>query len=155
MILVLCQPCALGFRIMGGADEVDALVGECSDFWPDKFPCPRCEKDCMGVSELAADPRALRAFELVELTPQEAFAAFNGLGLPSEGQCTVEEITRLLREQPIRHLGAVNLPGTTRCRINFLELWDGTRLHFGAGAEGAVLYRRVLPRTAVEKFDAR
>jgi hypothetical protein len=155
MILVTCEKCSLCIRIMGSAQEIDYLVGEHSDFWPDKFPCPQCEKPALGIFELEMNPNALGLFRVVDLNPQEAFAAFNGFGLPHELFCSAASLNSLLREQPIKRVAARDIPGTTRCRVDFFELWDGTLVYFGAGGEGAVVYRIVRPASYVEKVNAR
>jgi hypothetical protein len=153
MILVICQPCSLCMRIMGSSEQITHLVGEQSDYWPNKFPCPRCEKPCAGYLELSVDPRTLNQVELVELNAEEAFAAFNGLGFPKEGDCRTEVLEALLREQPVRKIAGRDVFGTTRCLVEYIELWDGTRLYFGAGSEGAVVYRIVKPQSYVRKID--
>ena len=155
MILIVCENCSLCMRVMGPAEEIVYLVGEKSEYWPDKYPCPTCEKMCKGVPELLSDPRALSVMNLVEVNPQEAFAALNGLGLPKETNCTAEVVGALLLEQPIRRIKAANVWGANRCIIDHFELWDGTRVYLGAGGEGAVVYRIVRPQSYVEKADGR
>jgi hypothetical protein len=81
--------------------------------------------------------------ELRDLTPHEAFAAFNGLGLPEEQHCSLESVQALLTEQPVRRVIGSTVKGQERTIIDALELWDGTKLHFSAGGEGAVIYRVV------------
>jgi hypothetical protein len=153
MILIVCEECELCLRVMGDPKEISFLLGPESDLWPDKFVCPKCEKSMRGFLELEADPRVLNFVDLVDLNPQEAFAAMNGMGLPSEGQCSQETVSTLLREHPIRRIKAVDIPNTNRCRLDSLELWDGTQVYLAAGAEGAVVYRIVRPTSYVEKVD--
>lgn len=151
MILVVCLPCAYAIRVMANvtdvlsATEVEQLVGRRSDFWPDRFPCVRCGKHAQGMREAEADPRVVEALELQDLTAQQAFAAFYGMGLPDEQRCSLESVQALLLENPVRKVHGKNVIGAERAIIDALELWDGTKLYFGAGAEGAVIYRTTRP----------
>jgi len=154
MILIVCTPCSLGMRVMGHVEDLQSLVGERCEFWPDKFICPRCEGPARGVLEVEADMHAVARLELVDVDPFEAFAAMHGLGLPAERDCRREVVEQLLREHPIRKVEGATIPGTNRCRIEALELWDGTKLYLGAGAEGAVIYRIRKP-AYTEKFCGR
>jgi hypothetical protein len=150
MILVVCIPCNFVIRIMPthaanamGEREVNQLLGPDSNLWPNGFECVKCGKNATGMLERAADPKVLRTMELRDLTPHEAFAAFNGLGLPEEQHCSLESVQALLTEQPVRRVIGSTVKGQERTIIDALELWDGTKLHFSAGGEGAVIYRVV------------
>jgi hypothetical protein len=158
MIVIVCLPCSSAIRVMPGnvanassVQDLDALVGRRSDFWPDQFPCPSCGKPSTGMLEREADARVLGLMALRDLTPQEAFAAFNGLGFPDERKCSLEEVQALLREQPVRRVSGTDVVGAARTIIDFLELWDGTKVYFGAGAEGAVIYRITRPVSYTQK----
>lgn len=152
MIVVACLPCARAVRVMpafagdpGSAQQLDQLVGRRSDFWPDKFPCPWCGKWATGMLEHEADTRVLQVMSLQDLTPDEAFAAFNGLGFPDEQRCSLESVQALLLESPVRKVLGKSVSGMERTIIDALELWDGSKVYFGAGAEGAVVYRITRP----------
>jgi hypothetical protein len=152
MIVIVCIPCAFAVRVMPtqvtaamSTQEVDQLIGRNSDFWPDQYPCLKCGKHARGMVEEAADPRVLATMELRDLTPHEAFSAFNGFGLPEEQSCSLEAVSKLLLGTPIRKVVGSNVRGAQRTIIDSLELWDGTRVYFGAGAEGAVIYRIAAP----------
>lgn len=148
MILIICMPCALAIRVLpqvGRMDEIEELVGRKSTFWPDQFPCPRCEKMAKGILESTADPRALQLLEVRDLTAFEAFGAVSGLGFPDEQDCTLDVLHELLREQPIRKLHGANVRGCTRSVIEAIELWDGTKIYLGASPDGAVAYRATRP----------
>jgi hypothetical protein len=158
MIIILCTPCNLAIRVMPAKAgslmserEVAILLGPQSLLWPDKFECVRCTKPAMGMLELGADPRALAHMELRDLTPHEAVAAFNGLGLPEEQHCTLEAVQALLTEHPVRRVIGSTVKGQERTVIDALELWDGTKLYFGAGGDGAVIYRAVCPLSYTER----
>lgn len=152
MILIVCLPCAYAIRVMPSnvsdarsVQELEQLVGTRSEYWPNKYSCPRCDKPARGLLEQDADPRVLRAMHVQEATPQEAFAAMNGLGFPDEQKCSLEAVQALLLETPVRKVIGKNVTGAERTIVDALELWDGTKVHFGAGAEGAVIYRITRP----------
>lgn len=158
MILVLCLPCAFAIRIMPAnltdvptVQELDHLVGRQSTFWPDQYVCPRCDKPARGILEAEADPRVLQVMTLRDLTTQEAFAAFHGLGLPEEQQCSIELIQSLLRMHPIRTAKGKNVTGSNYAILDALELWDGTVLHLGSAPDGAVVFRISRPQSHVAR----
>lgn len=158
MILVVCLPCAFAIRVMPvrisdmqSVQELDQLVGQRSEYWPDRYTCPLCDKPARGILERTADPRALQLMTVRDLTPQEAFAAFNGVGLPDEQKCSLETVQALLTEHPIRKVVGSNIPGSERTLIEQLELWDGSRVYFGSGGDGAVIYRVVRPSSYAAK----
>lgn len=154
MILIACEPCQLCIRVMGDAEEIEHLVGTRSDFWQERnYRCPICEQRSVAYLEREVDPRVYGFSRLVDLNPQEAFSAFMGLGLPEEGDCRKEVVEELLRTKKVKTVKGKNIPGTNRCRLDFVELEDGARLYFGAGAEGAVVYRVMLPPSYREKVD--
>lgn len=150
MIVVICTHCALTVRVLGEPAEVDHLVGEGSEFWPDRYPCPRCEHLAVASLERDLTDRDLTRLSIRDLTAQEAFAAFNGLGLPGEHLCTKDVVEALLREKPVRRLVGSDIEGG-RCYLHHLELWDGTKIYFGAGAEGALIYRIAPPHSYTEQ----
>lgn len=154
MILIACEPCQLCIRVMGDVEEIEHLVGTRSDFWRERnYRCPVCEQRSVAYLEREVDPRVYGFSRLVDLNPQEAFSAFMGLGLPEEGDCRKEVVEELLRTKKIKGIKGKNILGTNRCRLDFVELEDGTRLYLGAGAEGAVVYRVMLPPSYREKID--
>lgn len=142
MILVACLPCGLVLRIIGDPQELQ-LVGPGSDFWPNAFPCPYCEKNAIGMKETEADPNALSALKVIDLTPQDAFIAFNGMGLPREQKCTKEHVEQLF-QMPVRRVRG-HQTSTDRFLLERIEFWDGTMLYLGASPEGAIVYRIAAP----------
>jgi hypothetical protein len=160
MIVVSCLPCALAIRVMPSSvssmpalREVRELVGDQSDFWPDKFPCPRCEKMCKGLLEEMVDARVYTRMELRDLTAVEAFAAFNGMGFPDEQRCSLTAVRELLSAYPIRKVNGSEVSGQERAVLDSIELWDGTVLHLGASPAGAVVYRVVRPPNYAAKVE--
>lgn len=151
MIVVACSGCALALRVIGDPAEIHPLVGEQSEFWPNRYPCPRCGALAQGNVESALSASDLAHFKLVDLGPAELFAALNGLGLPNEKACSLAEIAALFKETPVRRVAGADIPGAERCVIHYFELWDGTRIYLGAAPEGAVVYRNVPPQSYLEK----
>lgn len=153
MVIVVCLPCSTAFRVAGAPEELAHLVGEQSDFWPNKFPCPLCGVLTEGMRDSDIAEAARAALRFRELTPQEAFAAFHGLGLPEERPCTGGVVSELLRSSPVRRVVGKDIPGTTRFMLDHIELWDGTKLFFGAGREGAMVYKISKPQSYVDKIN--
>jgi hypothetical protein len=125
--------------------ELDQLVGKRSDFWPNKYPCPKCGEMMQGFIEKEVDYRVFHMMKFKDITPQEAFAAFNGLGFPEEQKCSLASVQELLREKPVRRIIGTDVVGQERTIIDALELWDGTKVYFGSAPEGAVIYRITSP----------
>ncbi len=144
MIVILCPRCLFAMRIIGKPEEVDMLVGSRSDYWPDKYTCPRCDGSARGVLEIEIDSKAMSKLDLVDLTPEEAFAALNGLGIPTEHKCFLEVVQALLK-YPIKNVKGEDVPGTTRSVIHSIELVDGTKIYLGSSPLGAVVYRITPP----------
>jgi hypothetical protein len=105
------------------------------------------------MKEVDIEPGVLALLEVIDLSPKEAFMALNGLGLPPEQHCNLASVTLLLRETPIRLVRGVDIPGTERCMIDHLELWDGTKVYLGASSHGAVVYRVAPPFSYAKMVD--
>lgn len=148
MILIVCPTCACGLRVTGDPDEVYTLLGPGSSFWPDKFTCFRCTGPARGF--LDTEVQLKISLDLKEVSAKEAFAAIHGLGIPAEREVDRLVVEALLREQPIKKIACADIPGGNRVTVDFLELADGTRLHFGSSNEGAVIYRITKPHRYAE-----
>lgn len=139
MIIVICRDCQVAFRIIGDLDASRALVGPTSDFWPNRFPCPLCRKSIIGAFEYEVSPALLAVLTLRELTPQEAFLAFNEMGLPEERDCKKSQIEELFTT-PIRGIsGKETITG--RFILEHIEFWDGSKIYLGAAPGGAIIYK--------------
>lgn len=148
MMVVVCLPCSAGFRVKGDPLEVDTLLGSASSLWPNGFTCPHCEKSARGYLELELSEAVYSLLKIRDLTPIEAYATLTaGVGLPEDRDCRREVIEQLVRETPIRKVVGHDVPGTTRFNIDYMELWDGTRLYFGSSGHGAIIYRVTKSRT--------
>ena len=143
-LVVMCNGCGTLFRVLGTTDSesVSMLVGERSDFWPDKYVCPQCGGDAVGQHEEAL-PRAYQTTSIVDLTAEELFSALHGLGLPNEEKPSAAAVVALFMTGKIVALDAHDVLGTGRCAINSITFMDGTHLFLGASAHGAVAYRLV------------
>jgi len=148
VINIVCKSCGTAIRTSGEYDEVDSLLGEKSAWYPDQYPCPTCG----GKSEmvLAIDNTAFRSLDLHDLTPEEAFAAFNGLGLPEERECGPMAVKEAFK-CPVREVKCDLIRGTNRTVLRSIEFEDGTRMYFGASSYGCTVYR--IARRNVEEVQ--
>jgi hypothetical protein len=146
-MMTLCIRCCLAIRVLDQGPEVDFLVGEKSDFWPVRYPCPECGRNTKPVSE-DIPPDLHRKLQIMDLTAKEAFIAYSGVGLPKQRKFSGEELETKLKETPIKSVQGMTVDGESgRYLIDSLELWDGTKVFFGASPQGAVIYR-VAPPTS-------
>jgi hypothetical protein len=140
MILIVCKDCGVGLRVSGEHAEVDSLIGERSDWYPDKYPCPGCGKSEAEMVD-AIEPSAFNALDLYDLSLQETFAALNGLGLPHEQDCGPTAVQNLLVRQQIAKVDCHLIKGTNRTVVYSLTFEDGTTLYLGSSPYGATVYR--------------
>lgn len=149
MILIACLSCHTALRISGDHDEMTNLYGPGSDWYPDKYPCPIM--NCGKFAEIitASGPEAMRGLDVHELTANEAFCAFNGLGMPAERDCSATAVTTLFEKHPVAKLAVRHIKGTHRSVIDWLEFDDGSRLYLGSSAYGATVYRIAKPHSYV------
>jgi hypothetical protein len=130
---VRCASCTFGANVAGSRDDLQAVRQTVPE-----GQCPVC-----GQSTLQTGDRPLVG-DAYELEVPELYAAINGLGLPHERQCTLENVVQALAGRTVNHIEASEVDNNLRsCRlvVRYLQLDDGTRLYFGAGLGGAVLYR--------------
>lgn len=144
MITIVCNKCATAVRTVGEHEEVDVLLGEKSEWYPDKYPCPSCSGMASMVD--AIEPAALKALDLYDLTPQEAYSAFNGLGLPKERECGPMAVREAFKS-PVKEIKCELIKGTNRTLLKHIIFEDGTRVYFGSSPYGATVYRIAKPRT--------
>lgn len=145
MIFVVCKTCKKGLRISPGDEgvmsEAESLFGMGSEYYPDRYPCFHCGPGTYAEMTSAADPHALRELEWYDVTPQEALAAMHGLGLPSERDCGPTAVETVLLSSAVKKVGVRPIRNSHRSIIDYLELEDGTRVHIGSSAYGAVVYK--------------
>ncbi len=140
MIVVPCAKCYAAVRVLGDASEVDRLVGEQSDFWPDQYPCLECGEVGRAHREVSVEAEALRRLRVRDLSAQDYFAALHGLGTPDEMTCDAVTVTEWLAKHGVR-VSARTASGTRRAVVDFLEIDGGVRIYFGSSPRGAVVYR--------------
>lgn len=151
MITIVCSACGTAIRTSGEYDEVDVLLGEKSEWYPDKYPCPCCPAKAAMVD--AIEPAALKSLDLYEMTAQEAYGAFNGLGLPTERECGPLAVAEAFKS-PVKKINCELIKGTNRSVMRSIELEDGTRVYFGSSSYGATIYRIAKKRVGpVESQD--
>jgi hypothetical protein len=132
MIIVHCPRCAHNYRLL----QDEHLVGSKSEFWPDKYKCPRCEGPCSGRRE----GENAAGIEITDIEPTELYAAMHGLGLPGEMVCDGDTVKELLRGG-VESVVGFGIPDTTRFVIEYIVTKGGTRIFLGSCPHGAVVYR--------------
>ena len=145
MILIVCPACTTALRVTGDHEEADSLVGQNSDFWPDKFECWSCRGKAAGIMELEFTSQV--PLTLINVSPHEALLAVTGSGLPGERACDKVTVEQALREHPVLRIAGKDILGTQRVLIDYIELWDGSRVYLGASNEGAVVYKITRPHS--------
>jgi hypothetical protein len=144
MMLVICTSteCKTVTRLLSReVRELISLVGSESEWWPNKYRCPRCEGQATGTYEAEIDLASLRGFSMLELEAPEFFRFMMGVGLPEEQNCRIEVLQKIFREGKVKNLAGHPIPGTTRFCLEWLEMEDGTHLYFGSSTHGATIYR--------------
>lgn len=150
MIIIVCTQCGVGVRTHG--EDTDVLVGQSCEWYPNKYPCP---VQCGGQASCAeVESLSLPALDIHDLTPQEAFAAFEGLGFPEEHDCGKAAVERLFVEQRVKSVKVVQLRHQNRSRLDHIEFENGTKLYLAAATEGAVVYRISNPHSYAEAVSA-
>jgi len=151
MILIACLTCKTGIHISPDSDGAEGnLVGEGCEWWPDKYPCPVCDRKAMYVP--AADQQARNELTMHELTPVEAYAAFNGMGLPEDQECGALAVAQQFAKK-VKQVHCRNIPNTQRSVISWIEFDDGYKLYLAAGVQGAVVYRIRGPYSVMERIS--
>lgn len=140
MITIVCLKCRTALRTVGSEAEVHSLLGPGSEYYPESYPCPTDGCDGKAKYLEAISPVALSQLKIYDLTPQEVFAALEGLGLPPERDCG-ETAVRKAFGSNVTEVGVRQLRGANRSILDWIQFADGTRLYVAASAEGAVVYR--------------
>lgn len=151
MIFIACLSCHLTLQVEGDNSEVNTLVGTASEYWPTGYTCSDCGKPARGLLAQEISAQAASKLRVVCVTPQEAFAALNGLGLPEERSCQLQDVQDLLSSVGIRSIRGKNIRGATHCVVDYLELKDGSKVYLGPSMEGAVIYRITRPHSYVKE----
>lgn len=139
MIFYACTSvdCPAVIRVVAFDDEeLSHLIGNDSEWFPDKYPCPVCgERMAIHTKCPEADPR------FIELTAQEAYSAFAGAGLPNEQECSAARVRELLTHLRIVDVHVRHIRGTNRCTLDRIMLEGGLILHLASSAHGASVFR--------------
>ena len=153
MIIIACKDCGTAVRITGEHAELEHLLGEYCDWYPNKYPCPSVGCGSCAEFQDAVAPAALRELTMYDLTPHEAYAAFHGLGLPEERDCNPTAVEKALVGKTIRAVHVALVRGSNRSVIYNLTTEDGAILSLGSSPFGAVVYRMSKTQSAVERVD--
>jgi hypothetical protein len=140
VIYIVCPSCLSALRVSPGTDnEAEELLGESCDWYPDKYPCPRCEQPCTLATVVDSD--TLRKLDVADVTPMEAFVALSGAGLPEEQDCSATAVGKLFTEKRVKAVATRLIRNSNRCAVDHIEFEDGCKAYFGASSHGAVVYR--------------
>lgn len=142
MIVVLCTRCMHGLQVIGDEDQINLLVGEQSDFWPNNYPCPFCEGKADGAYERDVHPPDLQRFTLTTVDGGEAFAALMGAGLPEQKPASKQAVLESL-QTGVKAVHGSYAPARAAFLLDRIELTDGSMIHFAGGPTGAVIYKIV------------
>jgi len=119
--------------------EQESLVGVGSEFYPDKYVCPRCNAACeVHRTYCKVDSR-----ECLQLEADELYAALHGLGLPEQLDCAKATVEQLFRSRTCVRIGGHDLPHDRRIAIDYFEFDDGTRAYLACSSFGPVIYKVV------------
>lgn len=138
---LVCKSCNLALTPMGEDEEVDFLIGEKSDFWPNSYIC-----SCGNRMLLTDSPIGDNRF----LSPEEVFHFLSGLGLPEENLCT-EDVVKGALAQGVKSVQGKYSPGDRTYVLESLEMQDGKKVFLGASSRGAVVYRISPPSSNAKK----
>lgn len=146
MILIACEHCDHALRVTGDPEEISCLLGEQSDFWPSKHTCFNCGKGASYCLVAEATAAAMALLVIVDLNPQEAFAALTGFGLPGERTCCSEVVLPYFNQLGITVKGS-QPRGQSIFRVEELTFPDGTTMFLAPSAMGAVIFRIKRPHS--------
>lgn len=150
MITLTCLHCHLALRTTGELQELDYLIGPRSEWFPNRYPCPRSGCNSQMIFSEALDSKILAALEIHDLSPQEVFQALNGMGLPNEKKCDLATVLEALNGQKIVGIDASEIRNAGRTVVRSITLEDGKRIYFGSAPQGAIIYR-VAPSRSLAK----
>lgn len=153
MICVVCRNgCGHALRVSGEVRDVDVLVGQHSDYWPDRYTCFHCGGPANGFLTPECAPEVMAMLVVVDVTADEAFAALNGMGVPEERTCCAEVVLPYFEKQGLKIKGK-QPRGTQRYIIDEIEFPDGTRMYLAPSPQGATIYRIRKPHSYVQAME--
>lgn len=151
MITLACLTCHLALQISGEHSELDYLVGMRSDWYPDRYPCPRSGCESSMVLTDTIEPAALSKLEIHHLNPQEAYQALHGMGLPEERHCNDKAVLLALVGRTVKSVETQDLGGANRTVLHSITLDNDCRIYVGSSPFGALVYRIASPPNAVQR----
>lgn len=153
MIIIVWPKSKFAIRSVGDYEEVDHLLGRKSEWYPDKYPHPAASVGELGTLQNAIDARAIQELSIRDLSPQEAYAALNGLGMPEERDCGLTAVQKVFSEQKVKKVHARQVNRDNRTIIDSIEFEDGTRMYFAASPLGSIIYRVAQPHSYLRAVD--
>lgn len=144
-MIFLCTACFHAIRVMENFDGQETTLLSP----PPSYQGTEClfcrSKETLHKEEVAIDPGLMQKLQMRDLSDVEFFGAIDGLGLPEERFCDLDTLQGVMVGKKVKLVVGKSIPNTSRTLIDYLILEDGSRIYFGAGAQGAVVYRLVKP----------
>ena len=148
--LYLCPDCYLAVRVIDDAldGSLTSLVGPGSQPWGQQHVCPHCDGQRMqGVLETELDQDLRKKLKVRDLEPSECYVLLSGGGMPEDKDASPLAVSDALLNSRVVSVDCYQLPNTTRTVVTRLVFDNGTRMYFGAGPQGAVVYRLATRKT--------
>jgi hypothetical protein len=147
MVYLVCPDCHVGLRISPGEPgELEALLEvDPRGLGMKAYPCFRCELEQAGLTTEYPE-----GVELFDVNPSEAFAAINGLGVPTEQECNGAAVVEAFLKKRVKNVTTRMIRNSHRCILDNIEFDDGTKMYLGASAGGAIVYR-IAPKHSYTK----
>lgn len=147
MLYLACPACKVGLRVSPSElGEAEVLLGlELSDPYKTYY-CFQCDKQraVLILPERQGIPQDVNFFDV---SPEEAFVALSGLGLPGEQDCGAAAVREALLTKRVVGVNTHMIRNSHRCIIESIEFEDGLKMYLGSSAGGALVYR-MAPKNA-------
>lgn len=140
MIAIVCVHCSNALQVHGDQEEAAKLVGVRSSFQQDGYECFNCGKEATCLLAAEVSELARKALVVHDVTAQEAFAALNGMGIPSEATCCAEVLEAMFQSVGLKVNGR-QMQKTNRYVVNSITFPNGDTVHLGGSSVGALAYR--------------
>lgn len=128
--MLICSYCFTALRCLDGEELVDSQVN-----------CPSCDSAMEEHAESRIDASLSAKLKIRDLTRTEFLCVACGGDLPTDLECTVENVVAQLLGSPVRSVTARGVKGTARSVLDCITLENGVRIYLGASSHGAVVYR--------------
>ena len=140
-MILSCTRCQRVYRSVGDPQQDEQLLGEKSDWWPDKYVCPVCDGVMFARKEADVMAEVLASPTLQHFPVEELYAAMSGLGLPEQRLTGPQSVRAVLEGKRIRSVSVQPAGTSSRSVLDRIVLDDGTVIYLASGSYGATVYR--------------